>query len=686
MASEATAAASTDSGTVESSSRLFVPGGTALQRVEALVDGVRSTVGEECANCCKQLAVILRAGLLAENEIDPAGIPAVAAALVALRDQLENHEVVRCCLNFLNAFVTASMGSYLRTKRLSVTSKNASPDVRQLLELKEIAGSMTMSMVGGTSKYGGGMKAMQLWGEADPTVADRGRRRLVAISAVPAVVAAMRRYPRHVPIQIEAAAILQAVSYGSDPVCLPGLLLSDVPAAVAQAATTLDDRENWAHMLLRGFVTWTLIHLTLSGMVSRRAVLAVDGLGLLKSVPMAAAFGQTNLYCCRETLQLAAGLLEGALAPDSTLASCDASYKTQKHICNLAMNFAIRRQEEQKKIDEQRGIVKPRREGLDALTLTADDFIGPTDEEMRRATAMARWYELMLDSFIRVTLSVSTGRVELTLSMTPASSRLSKYCALCGSRADAGQSLLRCGRCRKLSFCSAACLRSAWKKHGHKEFCGEHQPSIESILNGSPAHVISSFRLFGRWQVEIALMCLERIESSVAADNREDWDCVGVVNAVAEIMQSHEEMVVQNACVSAMFCLLNGEQRLQEAADKGAIELVLKAMARVVSTCVDLPSEKAIYTVSQALDLVKAFGEHTEALRDMALEAGAIESVANCFAIRALSRLYDSALSTLKVLCTSHGSLCARRCMRARLATCRSEAMPILNTSHFLNS
>jgi hypothetical protein len=339
----------------------------------------------------------------------------------------------------------------------------------------------------------------------------------------------------------------------------------------------------------------------------------------------------------------------------------------------VAFNFAIKRDRKQKEVDAKRGVVRAKREGIDVLTVHAEDLIQPTDEERSRATALVRRYELLSDNFLRVKLMVDAGRVTMALAITPASSRISKYCALCGARAEAGRSLQRCGSCNKISFCSAQCMRSAWKHHGHKSFCGESLPTIALIEAGSPAHVVSSLRLFGRWQIEIALSCLKRIERSAAVDDEQDWVSVGVVNAVAEIMKAHEEVVVQEACVVAMACLLRNEQRVREAADSGAIELVLHAAVRVLTS-----SFTAKSTISQALTLVKAFCEHSEALRDMAVCSGAIEVVAifMCWSpTEALSeaRLHSSITSTstyvLESLCSASDSTQrAHFHMRAKLA------------------
>lgn len=646
--------------------RCFVgPGGTVSQRIEALVDGVRSTVGVECADCCKRLSVMLRVGLVAADEVDLAALPAVEQVLTALSIHFEDPEVVRHGLSFLNSFVTASVWTYVRETREVLVHQRASVEARSLLELKEIASIMTMRLSLSD------LESVKCWGkERDPTVADAGRRRLLAVSAVRIVVAAMRRYPRHIPIQMQGLALLQAVSFGSDPLCLLGVLASDALAVVSLAAKTLNDVANWTHMLLRGFVTWTIVHLASAGMACRRAVLAADGLELLKTTSLNAIFGPSNLYCGRDVLHRAVCLLEGALKPGATLASCVAWGKTQKRIQNVAMHFALERDRKKNELEKQQGIIRPAKQGREALTLTADDFIGPTDEEMSRATALVQWNELLSDNFLRVSLEVNTGRVKLMLSITPASSRMSKYCALCGVRADAARSLQRCGGCMKMSFCSPQCMKSAWKQRGHKRFCGEPLPSGASIESGSPAHVIASLRLFGRWQIEVALSCLRRVEDSAATDDGQDWTSVGVVNAVAEVMLVQEEVIVQEACVSAMFCLLGSEKRLSdlEASDKCYLGLVLKAAARVLSDCLfEVPAFET-RAVSQALAMIKVFSEHSEALREIAIDAGAIEAIV-MFISGSPPGAVRSAGSTLELLYTaSDGSRCARHHMRARLA------------------
>ena len=72
--------------------------------------------------------------------------------------------------------------------------------------------------------------------------------------------------------------------------------------------------------------------------------------------------------------------------------------------------------------------------------------------------------------------------------------------------------------------------------------------------------------------------------------------------------------------------------------------------------------------VSQALALIKAFGEHSEALREIAIDAGAIEAIVMFISCSPPGAL-RSAGSTLEMLYTaSDGSKCARHHMRARLA------------------
>jgi hypothetical protein len=44
--------------------------------------------------------------------------------------------------------------------------------------------------------------------------------------------------------------------------------------------------------------------------------------------------------------------------------------------------------------------------------------------------------------------------------------RFAKYlCGACGKPPATGEALLRCGRCRAVSYCGPACQRAHWKAH-----------------------------------------------------------------------------------------------------------------------------------------------------------------------------------------------------------------------------
>ena len=122
---------------------------------------------------------------------------------------------------------------------------------------------------------------------------------------------------------------------------------------------------------------------------------------------------------------------------------------------------------------------------------------------------------------------------------TWARASLEKVCTECGKAADASckRTLSRCGKCRRVQYCSRECQLASWSRGGHKHSCGQPLPTPESV-RGCPAEKVQrTLAEFGCASAQVATACMLRIAQAhpVSPEGRRLAKAFGMAAGVASI-------------------------------------------------------------------------------------------------------------------------------------------------------
>jgi len=568
----------------------------AAARFQQITTDLKNTAAAESAEHCRRLGVMVRTGLVAGVELDSVAPAVIEAVLATMSRHLEAAEVQRHAISFLHSYATAHVQSSMRKHDAYLHLPTADANARPLLQHREVVWYMTLGMGTGGKRDN---KPMHVWGDVDdPTEADAGHRRLLGSSAaIQATVYAMGLHSSNLLVVFECVALFQAIAWGSDPLCLMGLVSNFVPKAVVEAATRWSNAQLWHELLFYSLSVWTLNHLVLGDLQCKRAVSEAGGSHIFKNLPFTAVIGRTSIYISTQSIIFAMAVLDEAQKPDATTVSCLAAANLEQRVYNVAFSYAIDRNEHEEQQRQEAGIVEPARGH--PLEIRASDLFGPTEGE---------WVQARID--------VEEWEREETATVIS-----HKRCATCGEFARPNQRLKKCDSCRQLHFCNEDCQRLGWKR-GHKRFCGEPCPTFESIKDGTPAHVLSALKLPARWHSELALACLRRLQCT-------ELDVPALIEhrvfaAILVVLQVHNDVWVQAEGLKLLSSLIGSHTK--EGAEADLVKPLLTALAHVCAASItELPMEAKVDAGKKGLLGLQMLVSHSDTLRECAVVMAAAE-------------------------------------------------------------
>lgn len=227
--------------------------------------------------------------------------------------------------------------------------------------------------------------------------------------------------------------------------------------------------------------------------------------------------------------------------------------------------------------------------------------------------------------------------------MQPDFAALATVCTECGVTADdsPNRALSRCGKCKRVQYCSRECQVAGWKRGGHKHSCGQPLPTPRSVRD-CPAEALGrTLAEFGCSCPQIATACMTRAATGVQPAGSRFAKVFGTAAGVASVERAMRAFLgFPGVQLTALPILMLVGERCGVSSLLGgeAIALTVRALAHdfPIATATGYPAREIVATNALALlknlYMEEDYGQ-VEVVKRALVGAGGV--VATCAAMRA---------------------------------------------------